>query len=158
MWERGPRDKIMAQIIYIVTQGEYSDYHIEAVFSTRALADKFIGNAPDGEYEISAWEIDAERKPRRWGKEWACYLRLDGSVVDEIVNAIDCTNDKDSLDRCEGRPYAMPEGEPLSKDAAYFRGISPISAAHALKLAAEARQKWLRENPTITMRSGLHRE
>lgn len=43
--------------VYIVTEGEYSDYHIEAVFSTRENAEKFIA-ARDTAYYLGDYEIE----------------------------------------------------------------------------------------------------
>ena len=51
-------------MVYIVTNGEYSDYHIEAVFSTRENAEKFIAcRMPengyfDGSYQINEFTLD----------------------------------------------------------------------------------------------------
>ena len=40
------------KIIYLVTEGEYSDYHIEGVFSSRELAEEYIsGDCKDGSIE-----------------------------------------------------------------------------------------------------------
>ena len=46
--------------IYIVTQGEYSNYHIEAVFTTREQAKLYCATHNDvwGECEIEEWEAD----------------------------------------------------------------------------------------------------
>lgn len=45
--------------VYIVTSGEYSDYHIDAVFSTREKAEEFVSvlklNDP---VEIVEWNVD----------------------------------------------------------------------------------------------------
>lgn len=47
--------------VYIVTQGQYSDYHIEQVFSTREKAQEYldhIGNGNDA--DIDEYNIDEE--------------------------------------------------------------------------------------------------
>lgn len=50
--------------VYIVTSGEYSDYSIEAVFSKKKLAEKYIKNITDwlphksNIYRIETWDID----------------------------------------------------------------------------------------------------
>jgi len=50
------------KIIYIVTEGEYSDYGIVAIFSTKEKAQNFISitAAPDdlSDYEIEEWPLD----------------------------------------------------------------------------------------------------
>lgn len=58
--------------VYIVTSGEYSDYHIDACFSTKQKAQEFIENAEKIE---KFWAV-----PRI--EEWD----LDGSV--DIVNVV----------------------------------------------------------------------
>lgn len=49
--------------VYIVTEGEYSDYHIEEVFSTRKKAEEFIEKYKEVEEywygEIEEYEIDS---------------------------------------------------------------------------------------------------
>ena len=49
--------------VYIVTDGDYSDYHIEACFSTKEKAEKFIDNGEKIKYfgdnaVIEEWELD----------------------------------------------------------------------------------------------------
>ncbi len=49
----------MEKKIYIVTSGEYSDYHIEAVFSTKEKANDYIQqNGTD--YNIEEYDLDEE--------------------------------------------------------------------------------------------------
>lgn len=38
--------------VFVVTQGSYSDYHIEAIFSTKELAEE------SGQGDINEWELD----------------------------------------------------------------------------------------------------
>lgn len=50
--------------VYVVTDGEYSDYHIEACFSTEKKAQEYIRNAKkvNGNYyypDIEEWELDS---------------------------------------------------------------------------------------------------
>ena len=50
--------------VYIVTSGEYSDYGIEAVFSTREMAEKYIAtnNTTDYPYDyIEEYDIDSDK-------------------------------------------------------------------------------------------------
>lgn len=46
--------------VYVVTQGEYSDYGIVAIFSTREQAELKCAILPDDNNQISEWEVDAE--------------------------------------------------------------------------------------------------
>lgn len=50
--------------IYVVTDGEYSDYHIEACFSTKKKAQQYIKNVKkvQGKYydpDIEEWDLDS---------------------------------------------------------------------------------------------------
>ena len=50
--------------VYVVTDGEYSDYHIEACFSTKKKAQEYIKNAKkvnESYYypDIEEWELDS---------------------------------------------------------------------------------------------------
>ena len=46
--------------IYIVTSGAYSDYRINAVFSTKENAEKFTKLYGVGDYDIEEFEVDDE--------------------------------------------------------------------------------------------------
>jgi len=46
--------------IFIVTSGEYSDYGICAVFSTKEKAQKYIEIYPDQQSEIEEWNVDED--------------------------------------------------------------------------------------------------
>ena len=49
--------------VFVVTAGNYSDYHIEAVFSTRRDAEIFVANRDDdfyGDPDIEEYEIDRD--------------------------------------------------------------------------------------------------
>ena len=47
--------------VYIVTSGSYSDYSINAVFSTEALADQYVAVHQTGPYDrldVEEWTLD----------------------------------------------------------------------------------------------------
>lgn len=61
----------MEKKIYIVTSGEYSEYHIDAVFSTKELAEDCIQqNGTD--YRIEEYNLDEEidRNTKLWRVEF----------------------------------------------------------------------------------------
>lgn len=73
--------------IYIVTAGDYSDYHIVTVFSSRELAEKFCTKFgdPDYEYEIEEYELDSFRQQLNNGLN--CFnvsMCADGSLLDDV--------------------------------------------------------------------------
>ena len=53
-------------IVYIVTSGEYSDYSIHAVFSTREKAEEYIAHNGDfsDSYKIEEYVMDGEQPDR----------------------------------------------------------------------------------------------
>ena len=48
--------------VYIVTEGDYSDYHIEEVFSEREQAEKYVAlhNKRYDKYLIAEYEVDKD--------------------------------------------------------------------------------------------------
>ena len=61
--------------VYIVTSGEYSDYSIEACFSTRALAEAYLAGRAQGQPyhpgDIEEFSLD---EPNEWKS--ACTVRM----------------------------------------------------------------------------------
>lgn len=56
--------------VYVVTSGEYSSYGIDAIFSTRELAQKFIDDSNYNKYSavnIEEWELDSAQGEKRIG-------------------------------------------------------------------------------------------
>lgn len=48
--------------VYVVTEGDYSDYHIEAIFSEKDQAEKYIALHTSRcftDWQIEEWEVDA---------------------------------------------------------------------------------------------------
>lgn len=50
-------------IVYIVTEGVYSDYHIEAVFTDRNQAELYVASHSNvySEYIIEEWAVDEDK-------------------------------------------------------------------------------------------------
>lgn len=48
----------MSKKVYIITRGDYSDYHICACFSTRKQAEERLHLYGDGDAEIEEWDLD----------------------------------------------------------------------------------------------------
>lgn len=65
--------------VYIVTAGEYSDYHIRKVFSSRARAQQYV-DATDAN-KIEAWEVDDSTPREDWGAWRVVIDAKDGSVL-----------------------------------------------------------------------------
>jgi len=68
----------MAEKIYIITTGEYSDYSIERVFSTRKKAMEYL-DTKDNEYRLEVYDID---EPIKREKQMYCIsFNLDKKKV-----------------------------------------------------------------------------
>lgn len=70
--------------VYVVTSGEYSDYHIDAIFSTMEQAELYCAvheRKLDNPY-IEEWETDVVKMescvPVK--KLWMAYIGIDGAV------------------------------------------------------------------------------
>jgi hypothetical protein len=67
--------------VYLVTSGSYSDYGVEAVFSTRELAKEWI-NGSKGDYDIEEYDLDnMEHKRRQY-----TLLRVDFDKSAELIS------------------------------------------------------------------------
>jgi hypothetical protein len=76
--------------IYILTQGDYSDYHIIATYSTRELAEEAQKHSPDS--DIEEYELDALEIPEHPPGHFAWLVRIDAKT-----NAISWTTQLISL-------------------------------------------------------------
>lgn len=145
----------MARIAYVVTAGSYSDYGIQAIFSNKKAAQAFIDAAKkaksseqEGEYigdcywahdaGIEEWPLNEQQEARVFTKWTAALMFDDGSQEYET-----------SSTRQFGIPHNgkhyIAESVPIHGGRGAVRAESCKSAKHAEKLAAEARQKYLRE-------------
>lgn len=152
--ERAPRPTI-----YVVTAGSYSDYGIQAMFSTKELAQAYIDaalaieNAQDEDSwcgntywvrdaNIEEWPLDEEVGASGF-TYWAVGMMADdGSVVEGPRKGTEYGRPQSRVEQC-GNKVPAYSNRPI------IRVRSVKSKDHALKLAAEARQKWLREGAEV---------
>lgn len=66
------------KIVYIVTKGEYSDYHIEAVFSSKKKAKEYVQHN-GAECQIEEYKLDAQFE--RGAKLWCVAIDVDNSDI-----------------------------------------------------------------------------
>lgn len=69
--------------VYIVTDGQYSDYRIQAVFSTKALAKEYLAeyNKDPGHHgDIEPWDLD--EPVRALVPMWRSQIYPDGLAYD----------------------------------------------------------------------------
>lgn len=122
--------------VFIVTEGEYSDYGIVAVFLTREEAEDFLYSAHKRVANIETWKIG---------------LPKDGSMYRTVYNVfLDLvTGDELTAHRHESielRPENWSYVWRNRSDKPYVGARSLVSFDHALKLAAEGRQRVLRDD------------
>lgn len=125
--------------VYLVTSGEYSDYSIDAVFSTMDLAKAWIAlHQNPEEYSVEPWEVDKERDAREI-TIWRCGILLDtGEIIERGHGWAEiCVPFR-------GRVIQNAVPVPFYNRRLVTRVESGISAKHARKLAIEAWQARLR--------------
>lgn len=126
-------------VVYVVTSGSYSDYRICGIFSEMKLARDFVDQTGMVSFpevgSIEKWVLD-ERSKERTMPVWVATIELEsGSVT--------CDSPQMELIDPSGpvriQTFGNPPKYPLSLSV-----WSHESREHALKLAAEKRQEWLR--------------
>src|SRR5579872_4521142 len=152
--------------VYLVTHGDYSDYGVCAVFSTRELADKYVNG--HNEYNIEEWGLDdntenairtsytcaigLQDSPKRknsWDKTYKAGEIYQQSSFATVANvSLRVPEDQELHDRSfKCLTVEHLNGEEISRREEWrtdFTVQSFVSAEHARKLAVEAYQAYLR--------------
>lgn len=78
----------MEKKIYVITSGEYSDYRVDAVYSTKELAEDFIQHNGN-DYCIEEYDLDKPiiRERKLWKREKKLWKIEINSDRNEILNA-----------------------------------------------------------------------
>ena len=129
--------------VYVVTAGSYSDYHIEAMFSTREAADAYAAwyngpSAEDGDYDnatVEEYELDATSAKATgafvaWGNEGSFGDYPDGVTGPRWDREAD-PNEGVKVSRVAPRMRALARG------ANYTIRASGPTAEHALRQLRE---------------------
>jgi len=69
--------------VYAVNSGSYSDYRVNAIFSTKELAEEFMQFIPDDDYNgIEEYELDSKEPDliRRGYSLWVIHMLKDGTT------------------------------------------------------------------------------
>jgi len=128
------------KIIYVVTDGEYSDFHIEGVYESKELAEEVHGVGCD----IGEWNLNTDINERRQGlKRFNVMMLRDGSIH-------------------QVRDYWRNNREPLDhKPADYFQFDKKVTLSiadfemwakdetHAIKIANERRVQLIASNQWV---------
>ncbi len=114
--------------LYVVTDGEYSGYHIEAVFSDRPSAEAFINL---GEGQIEEWELDGKKGKV---KRVAYMARTCLDQLPENTWTATETLVASPEDRIAENPTLEPQ---MGGQPAYVYAKSFVSEEHAMKIARD---------------------
>lgn len=136
--------------MFIVTSGEYSDYHIDRAFSTEEKALEYVLSQTDTEdsekerlreYNIEEFEVDEQ------------YDKLVYKTIYSVELMLQTGQQKNKWEyRTSGKEKYRGEFTIFGSDNfGYVRGRSIVSAAHALKVAVEGRQYYLRSKDDVEL-------
>lgn len=130
--------------VYVITEGEYSNYRIVGVTLNRKAAEQYCKNVKrvSKSWEsvpiIEEYELDAFGDGSEWRRIYYCHIRKqDGRIEGGREGSY--RSQSDARAPCE---VAYPPNHILAE--------STKSKAHARKLAVEARQAWLRKQTEVT--------
>ena len=131
-------------MIYIVTSGEYSDYRIEGIFSSRVKAEVFIEEAKKktntgSDFCFEEWELD-ERTKDTVATFWSAILDIATGAIRNCNARVEFVPENKRVKSVDVWKYvceAYPKGHIVSR--------SYVSSEHAAKLCMEKRQELLRK-------------
>lgn len=130
--------------VYLVSKGKYSSYTIKGVFSAAEKAEAAMRLRPDEDFnDIEEFDLDCTAQifePEHVIKQmYYAEIRLsDGETL--IAYELPQYQHVDDDETCCSVKRSLYEEKPD-----YVLASSYQSTEHAIKLAVEARQKWLRE-------------
>ena len=86
----------MGKKIYVITSGEYSDYQIVAIYTTREMADEFVQCNGDG-YEIEEYDLNKPISNKK--KLWVISFNIESGEL-EHATTNDYINNENYKDIC----------------------------------------------------------
>ena len=127
--------------VYVVTSGEYSDYGIDAIFSTRELAQSFIDAFKADkwhEMDIEEWDLDPNSTHLKQNRK-PYFLR---------INKRGDVSDLEVADSSYGFKKDLPEAEISYTANLEWMNINCFAddENHAVKIAGEKRSQILAAN------------
>lgn len=136
--------------VYLVTSGSHSDYCVREAFSTREAAERYAASAGD-DFGVTEMELDTPEGMMHVRRDyWDARINVLTGAIQEYANPeYVCTEMADpTLRGVPGVVSFRPCGEfyPTATARSY------VSREHAAKLAAEARQEFLRAYPQERIR------
>jgi hypothetical protein len=136
--------------VFVIEEGDYSDYRVVGVFSTREKAEIVLSQLAKREYgseaEISEWPLNpgVAALSKGW-LLWLVWMERDGTVEkceQRELSAYDLGTDAVSLWRRSEAPAYRGRGVKDVLNASVFAKDS----RHAVKIVNEIRAQWIAEN------------
>jgi len=124
--------------VYIVTSGEYSGYHIEAVFTDPVRANAFAAERRDPDCRVEVYALDEAADPTAHGLS-----------LFEVIMDRDGDGEVQAVAYAEG--VRFPQASVVERQGAkrlYLLGLAR-DEQHAVKIANEARARLLAEQHWI---------
>ena len=131
--------------VYILTEGEYSDYHIVATFSTKELAEEALNHCPNS--DIEEYELDALEIPEHPPGHTAWSVNINAKT-----NAINWTDQQKSFNGYFEPRENYYEGHGVSgKLNSFIVYCWARDKEHAEKIALDKfyQSKWEKENEVV---------
>lgn len=127
--------------LYVVTEGDYSDYHICGIYSTPEKAER--ARALYHADSIEEWEQDAMPDAPEGMTYFAVAMQRDGTTV--YVRPRNADAREEEYDWCPTWPTRWVNGKLESIDAVEFTMFAR-DEQHAVKIANERRAQLIAEN------------
>lgn len=132
------------KIVYLVTSGEYSDYGVHAVFSTKEKAEAFVDAIDWGMCSLSNYKPHINEYPLDCMDErFQDELKFFKVWMDRDGNTRKIEQPKPSTDDIALLPYR--EWSADSDTGNSFSSMWAKDESHAVKIANERRTRWIAE-------------
>ena len=118
--------------VYIVTGGEYSDYRIRGVYSSRELADQVL--LDDSYKQVEDWVLDENEAIIRSGQS------IYEVIISKETGHVRWSENAGPFGEVSDVPRVIPYRDGTTE---YEFRIVAKSTAHAVKIASERRRKLL---------------
>jgi hypothetical protein len=130
-------------VAYIVTRGCYSDYSISSVFSSESLAQAYIDkHLSKADYQIETYNVD-EDKDVVMQTFWEYEIEADSGNYYKRYKA-DTESMRMNGEKALCNPFRSRSSTRRRYGVIVISSQSTVSFEHAKKVAAEARQCYLR--------------
>lgn len=118
---------------YVITSGDYSDYRIDGVFSSKEKAEDFIKMFKGHAMDIEEWDLDPLGQDYKGKKAYFVRMAKDGTTLRVDIE-----------DSSYGFTHCNRDGFSIDKDM--FTHVIAKDVRHAVKIANERRTALIANN------------